>query len=472
MRVISKGQASLYTFLLAVLLTLAAMQSAWSSGPPSTHMLLPSPRTTAEMQRLAGQTDAIAVVITTQCEERVFTVSASQPEALSGHILTPPAASQAETPPQPVVEPFDSIALVFYTEPASPRVALLDRLPIKSAFPSPPAVGEAERYLSCARLDTELSRSEALRWVARDHGATPYTGAERLNLHVKHAAIDAAVAVGVVALLAVSAGPGFAAGGGALGSGGGGGGSHAYHYAANVWYVEPEEFRWAISAIDARVEGLLRLKKQNQCAGRPALQAGTTDLALLEGFDAWKAEQSPVRDEHAVLAKRTNAFDELGPKSVVLPDREATRAYLQAARLEAAQRLLPPDEHVEQILSDALWFGETRFPKSDVPHGDIVVTDKSLLFAHLANFANSPEKQQTSVHIPYAQLETVGVAHWGVSKWVMIRTKDGHTRYFLFDKPNSIMIDREATQAAADILRTKVGAGAGGASSENQPETR
>jgi hypothetical protein len=448
-----------------LLFTLAAMLSACSSGPPSTHMLLPSPRTTAAMQRLASQTGAIAVVITTQGDEKTFTVGASQPGLLSGDMLTPDAATQAQAPPQSVAQPFDSLALVYYTESPSLRVAWQDRLPRKSAFPVPPAVGDGERDLSCAALDTELSRAEALRWLARNRGATPYTGAEKLNLQVKHAATDVVVAVGATALVMMA--------GGQMGMPSG---SPAYHYAANLWYLNLEDFRWAISAIDARVEGLLRLKQQNQCAGRPALQAGTTDLTLLERFDTWKAQQSSVQDEHTLLAKRTEAFDELGPKAVVQPDLPAARAYLQAARLRAAQQLLPPDEQVDQILSDALWFGETKSSldrarkeaEGKVPRGDIVVTDKSFLFANLANYAISPERQQTTVQISYAQLETVRVGNFGLNKWVMVRTKNGQEQYFSIMKPGS-QVDRELTQAAGDLLRAKVGSGASG-SLENQPE--
>jgi hypothetical protein len=433
------------------------------------------------MQRLASQSGAIAVVITTQCEEKAFTVRASQPELLSGEIFTPDVTTQPGASPQSVAQPFDSLALVYYTEPASPRVPPQDRLPIKSAFPSPPAVGEVERHLSCAQLDTELSRAEALRWLARDHEATPFTGAEKLSLHAQHAAVDAAVAVGVAAMLVGSAGAGYTAGGGSVGVPGFGGGSSSSpsRYGENVWYVAPEEFRWSISGIDARVEGLLRLKKQNQCAGRPALQAGTTDLTLLEGFDAWKAQQSPVPEEHTVLAKRTEAFDQLGPKAVGL-DRKAARAYVQAAHLHAAQQLLPPDERVDQVLSHAIWFGETRsawararkLMGGEAPQGVIIVTDKSFLFASEPDKAGvDPNGLQKTVQIPYSQVESVQVGNLMLNKWVMIRTKDGREQFFCIKGP-STTVDRESTQAAADLLRAKIGSGTTTRSLDNQPETR
>jgi hypothetical protein len=418
------------------------------------------------MQHLASQAGAIAVVITTQCGEKVFTVRASQPELLSGDILTPEVTTQPGASPQAVAQPFDSLALVYYTEPTSPRVALHDRLPIKSAFPSPPAVGEAERHLSCAELDTELARAEALRWLARDHDATALTGAEKLSLHAQHAALDAAVVLGVaVALVGGRVGGSFFD-------------SSPYHYGANVWYVAPEEFRWSISAIDARVEGLLRLKKENQCAGRPALQAGATDLTLLEGFDAWKAQQSAVPDEHTVLAKRTEAFDELGPKAVGL-DRVAARAYMQAA----TQQLLPPDEHVNQVLSHAVWFGETRsawararkLTGGEAPQGVIIVTDKSFLFASEPDNAGVDlNGLRKTVQIPYAQVESIQVGNLVLNRWVMIRTKDGREHFFSIKGPSttSTTVDRESTQAAADLLRAKIGSGTAMGALENQPETR
>ena len=309
--------------------------------------------------------------------------------------------------------------------------------------------------MSCAELDTELARAEALRWLARDHDATPFTGAEKLSLHSQHAALDAAG----VALVLVS---------GRLPRGGP---DSPYHYGANVWYVAPEEFRWGISAIDARVEGLLRLKKQNQCAGRPALHAGTTDLTLLEGFDAWKAQQSAVPDEHTVLAKRTQAFDDLGPKAVGL-DRAAARAYMQAA----AQQLLPPDEHVDQVLSHAIWFGETRsawararkLTGGEAPQGVIVVTDKSFLFASEGVDLNGLRK---TVQIPYAQVESIQVGNLVLNRWVMIRTKDGREQFFSI-KGLSTPVDRESTQAAADLLRAKIGLVTAMEVLERQPEAR
>jgi hypothetical protein len=408
------------------------------------------------MQRLAKQDGAIAVVITTQGEERALIVRADQPETLSGNMVDNYAAGQAESLSQVVALPFDSLAVIYYTEPASERLSLQKRLPWKGRFPEPHAVGTAERALSCQALDTELARAEALHWVARSHEATPYTGAEKMELHAKHTAVD----VGVAALLIVA----LAASGGA----GGGGGCWIDCGPPNdgAWHVDLEGYRWAISAIDEREEGLLRLKKQSQCTGRATVQADSTDLAVLAGLDAWKAQQSSAQmDEHALLAKRTEALDQLGPKLVpdLLAARALQAAQLQAAQLQAAQQLLPPDEHVDKVLSNAIWFGETssvwararKTTGGEAPQGEIVVTDKSLLFASEVDKAVNPNASQVTVEISYAQVEKVEVGNLGLNKWVMIRTKDGREQFFSIRGP-STTVDRKSTQAAADLLRAKM----------------
>jgi hypothetical protein len=119
---------------------------------------------------------------------------------------------------------------------------------------------------------------------------------------------------------------------------------------------------------------------------------------------------------------------------------------------------------VDEVLGHAIWFGETgsvwaRARKTvggEAPQGEIVLTDKSLLFTSDADKAGvNPNGRQTTVQIPYAQVERVQVGNLGLNKWVMIRTKDGREQFFSIKGP-STTVDRESTQAAADLLRAKI----------------
>jgi hypothetical protein len=132
---------------------------------------------------------------------------------------------------------------------------------------------------------------------------------------------------------------------------------------------------------------------------------------------------------------------------------------------QAAQQRLPADEHVDQILSHAVWFGATRSIfararkqiKGEAPYGEIVVTEKSFRFADQADKAPAhPDGRGATVEIPYAELEAVQVGTWGWNKWVMIRTKDGHEQFFAITEPSSTTVDRKSTQAAGELLRTKI----------------
>jgi len=172
----------------AVVALLAACSSL-----PSTHVVLPAPTTVPQMTRLSQQTGAIASVITVSGDETVFTLEPGMSGTLTGKRL------DSTAPGQQVALPFNSLALIYYTEPVTDRIPEQSKLPVKDRYPEPRKPGPSEAALSCEALDVELARAEALRWVARENGALPYSSGEKLELHAEHAAIDIGIALLVAA---------------------------------------------------------------------------------------------------------------------------------------------------------------------------------------------------------------------------------------------------------------------------------
>ena len=287
------------------------------SSVPATHVLVPSRAAVPDMEKLREQAGAVASVITVSGDEAVFTVAPGGPDSLAGKRL------ESGSYGQDVAYPFDSLALIYYTDRAADKVPEQLKLPLKDRYPEPKGTGAVEEALSCGALDEELARAEALRWVARSNGALPYTSGEKLALHAKHTVID----VGVVLL--------------ALAGGVGGSGSGVQEYKAGEWAVNEEGFRWAVSAIDERMAGLLKIKEHKSCAGRSSLQADTSDVQLWRSLEVGD-QPSPAAppDERAVLTKRTAVFDLMGPKAV--------------ARKLAFE--LPAGETAEQVVSTVEWF--------------------------------------------------------------------------------------------------------------------
>ena len=130
---------------------------------------------------------------------------------------------------------------------------------------------------------------------------------------------------------------------------------------------------------------------------------------------------------------------------------------------EAAQQLVLPDEHVEQVFGHAVWYGETagvmararKWAKGGAPIGDIVVADKSLLFTISASDEGGRDAPAQKVRIAYQDIEAFRLGTFGLNRWVVLRTKDGHEQYFAILKGDGVP-DRHATQAAVDLLRSKL----------------
>jgi hypothetical protein len=289
---------------LVALIALSACSSL-----PATHVVLPSPKSIVAMDKLSQMNGAVATVITVDGEEQMVFVERGEPGTLAGTGLVDPMFDRQ------MAWPYDSLALIYYTDPASAKLDPMKRLPVKDRYPELAAAGELERGLSCAQLDTELARAEALRLVARSRGATPYTTGEKSHLHVKHAAQDVGAAAAAVLLAPWIAG---AAASGAI--------DEAFSPVGHsgprgVWAVDLEGFRWAVSATDERIDGLLKIKDQKSCAGRTSLQVEASDLQLWRGLRPDGTDPAAASsDEHAWVVRRTAVFDQLGPKAVALRD--------------------------------------------------------------------------------------------------------------------------------------------------------
>jgi len=333
---------------------------------------------------------------------------------------------------QDVVIPFDLLALVYYTDPSSDKLPEQLKLPVKDRYPEPKGTGAAEEALSCEALDVELARAEALRWVARSNGAVPYTSGEKLALHAKHTAIDIGVALLVLA-------------GGVGGSGG------AEESTAGTWAVNEEGFRWAVSATDERMAGLLKIKEHKSCAGRASLQADTSDLWLWHSLEVADQPSTAARpDERAVLTRRTAVFDLMGPKAVAPREAEFP---------------LPAGETGVETIGRAFWFADVDYLARGFWHaseqigktqvGTLVLTDQHLLMRVLSRGGVALKSGEISmIEIPYAQISSVGVESKALNCEVVITRRNGHVDSLQI-VPH-LRVNREKTEAVAKALQAKL----------------
>ena len=396
-----RGNRRLLTALLCVGLL------AGCASTPSTHVLLPQPHAQAALAELAHKPGAVATVITTAAEEQTLEVAEpGAPGMLAGQRVGIPEIGEPATLPQELRLPFESLALVLYTDPVKKPVPLKERLPQKQGFPEPAAVGAAERALPCATLDTELARAEALRWFPRAHDALPFTGGEQMKLHAEHFAED--VGITVLVVMAMAAG-----GGGAIPSCLGDCGGTP----DTDWHASPQDYRWSVSALDARIEGLLRLKEAQRCSARATLAPAAGDLALLEALDARQAGNGGAgADAHARLAERTALFDALGPKPVV----GVLRAYP-----------VPAGEVAEQLWTTIHWYAGVdaleNFHTVTQQHPEdatLVLTDQSLIVD--LHGPESGDARTGRVRIPYGDIAALRMDHYGLSQVLVLTRRDGH----------------------------------------------
>jgi len=188
---------------MLVLIVLAA--AAGCSSMPSPKMLVPSAKVSAsQVKSLDKASGSVVDVLTVRGEEKYLLLGSVTDHALTGQLVEP---GSDVVPQESVTMPLSDTALVYYVEPASssrkthPAARPL-ALPAKYSFPELPSVGSTEKGLSCAGLDVELSRAEALRWFARNEGQMGYTPGQVLAHHAATTAIVVGVTLVVVAAAA------------------------------------------------------------------------------------------------------------------------------------------------------------------------------------------------------------------------------------------------------------------------------
>jgi hypothetical protein len=201
------------------------------------------------------------------------------------------------------------LALVYYADPAQQWVSQRDRMPTKPSYPTLRAPDAGDGALACDGLAVELARAESLRWFARNEGAMAYTDKQRLERHAANFAEDVAITAAVIIMVA-------AAGGGGAGLGGGGASSGPPEDPSHRTLesqVGGERLRWAVTAADSRILGLLRLRRDKGCAERPTLVAGRSDLQNLLAIEDLRRESAARPSDEAMMHEVTHLLDELGP---------------------------------------------------------------------------------------------------------------------------------------------------------------
>jgi len=132
------------------------------------------------------------------------------------------------------------------------------------AYPKLPEAGRVEAEFDCARLDDAILKTEAVRWVMREDGARLLSPDERFARTTTDVATS--VAASFACLFCVSP----------------------------MWLGE--EGHAALDGADRRLLSLLKLKQDQQCAGRPTALAGMADLQMHDAV-ALRAERMRLLDK-------------------------------------------------------------------------------------------------------------------------------------------------------------------------------
>jgi hypothetical protein len=147
-------------------------------------------------------------------------------------------------------------------------------------------------------------------------------------------------------------------------------------------------------------------------------------------------------------------------------DRLAHPSYVPITS-EAAQQLLAPDEHAEQVLGHVVWYGEAKSGYAQAkellnglaPEGALVVSDKAIFFTSAVvkiSDSGTPESSQTTLRIAYTNISEVQIENFMKIRSLRIHTKDGQDQFFAVQYADSTSLDREATQAAGNLLSSKI----------------
>jgi hypothetical protein len=294
-----------------VLILLVATVAAGCSSVPAPRTFVPKEVVPAKQVAALGHASgSIIDVLTVSGEENYLLLKSVTDNGLTGDPIDPDSTEPVLD--QSVTLPFNQAALIYYAEPrsAGKHADILKAggrrpFPAKNSYPQLPAAGAAEQGLSCMQLEVELSRAEALRWFARNEGLMGYTPGQVLEHHAVTTAAVVAVAFLVVA------GGGY---GGGIPNFSGPPASQKDATRGLRDQVGYEQLRWAITAADSRIAGLLRIKRAKGCAGRSTL-ADDSDLQILQQFDALGDGSATKKlSGVALLHEQTRLLDALGPR--------------------------------------------------------------------------------------------------------------------------------------------------------------
>ncbi len=271
----------------------------------------------------------------------------------------------------------------------------------------------------------ELARAEAIRWYARDQGAIPFTSGEAAKAHVKNAAKDTGVAVLVFFALAA------------------GGGECLWDCGiAPASVLSREDWRWAVTAADRRVVGLLELKQAKHCDTRVVAGGDGVDLGIFAGIETGRRDRTAGRiDEAARLTEETAWLDKLSPAPLRARDQSGL--------------IVDYGEGAVRNMGNASWM-----PGVDLSHlegsptvleGTILLTEKSII---LRGKPDNGAASELLARVPYADMVSVEMKSKLGTHWVLVAQTNGHVDSFWLI--HRIMGDVERTEELGALLKSKV----------------
>jgi hypothetical protein len=430
---------------------------------PTSHMLLPSHSTEEKLQGLSRETGAVVDALTVKGEEHFFLLTPSTDQALAGQLIDPMTGNVL--PDQLITEPFGSLALVYYADPAKKNITPRQRMPHKPSYPTLAAPGVQEQGLSCDELGVELSRAQAVRWFARNEGAMGYTTQQRTQRHLTNAAKYTAVAA--VETLALAAGGLFPIG------------MRADPHGGLVAQVGEEQLRWAVTAADVRIIGLLELRREKGCAERQTLVTGHSDLQNLAALDALHKGTltSPLSDE-AMQREQTRLLDELGP----VPLLETSNRNCGVLNCGVVRSV---DEARDQVMRAAdagspvagyrlLAWAEDHGTACDIPGSsrwregtDFIIAANSLLWSSTGKSTNAPN-EPTWTSLRYTDVDTVlPVRRKSLIPWIGLKRRNGTCVFFVVQAVGSRASSAVSSAVRDRIVQLKSAASAAATAAQN-----
>lgn len=451
-----------------ILILLVAAVAVGCSSMPTPRTLAPKGDVSAkQVAALAQASGSIIDILTVGGEENFLRLRSVSGDDLSGELIDRRSAQPASG--ASVRVPFNQAALIYYAAPPAngkhadtQKEAPPPAFPAKYSYPQVPAVGAEENGYGCRQLEVELSRAEALRWFARNEGLMGYTPTQALEHHAVTTAAVAAVAFLFVASGGYGGLPSFPATPAFQNDG-------RRSLRDQVGY---EQLRWAITAADLRIAGLLRIKRARGCPERSTLD-GDSDLQMLQQFDALQDGSAATRPSGvALLHEQTRLLDTLGPRPLPqgrLADCGVYRCDNSTDQGETSEtvvqlnRLLPDlkDERVQHIFAHAVWFGETASilgrakmeVKGKEQSGSLVIFDRSLVFAGTSAAESKPGTGAAPpLRIPFSNLASIEVGSFALNRWIVVHTRDGRAQYFAVRG----QWGRSQTLTAGKLLQTEL----------------